>query len=616
MQFFENQDKARNRSLGFYGLFCLSVAFFTLLFHFAAMIAVGAVDPSLGFPLWHTPVSLIVILFTTGPILWVSYQRIAQMKREGGHLIMQRMDAKFVEPFCGCPIERRLRNVVEEMAVASNQPMPEVFVLNEVRINAITVGMDRNDICLGVTKGALEHLSRDELQAIVAHEFSHILNDDVRLKTAMVGWLHGISFIHEFGERLMGEGEKRASVHYNHLSMLLYVWGLFFVVTGYLGYLQTLWIKGFFCRQRTYLADTYAVQFNRNPEALGNALKKAKNNSTISMLVGPSNELAHLFFTEACLISHAMHPPVEDRLDVIFEGLPGRHQEPTLTNVGPAPHHIPNRRQSLPSGRPEKPAMSPAFMLAALSNQQQQNSNSLNTFSFPMDFIQMEINTASAKVAILSVLGGCDESCSDDLLRTRFSTAYQASEPIRKIRLIEQAASQIVKLSPAELQPLEEKVRQLVDSDSKIDLFEFMVLMILKRHVRNYFSDVEPIEVKYHEIGDLVWEISVLVSAVSISGSCEVEAELAFEQGAQNLVYEIGTMIERIPTEQCHWSNIELAVSRFSESADGCKTLLVSALRAAAKADSKVVDNELHLIQAICAAIDTPLPELMAPMAG
>lgn len=619
MQFFEEQAKSKTRSLLFYALFFFSVGLFAFLLYILVTMLLWKGGLS-SFKLSFSPLLILVIV---GPILTASLWKISKLNKEGGHMVMDRMNANHVESFSECLLERRLRNVIEEMAIASGLPKPAIYVLDEIRINAITVGMKPDEICMGVSRGALENLNRSELQAVVAHEFSHLLNGDVRFKTSMVGWLHGISFVHQLGEKMMNGGFNcisSRSVGHNDTSMAIYVGGLILMTFGYIGYIQALWIKSLFCRQREHLADAYAVQFSRNPESLGNALKKARNNSAVSMLVGPDNEFAHLFFAKPCPIALSMHPAIDDRLDVIYEGLPGRHSTPNI--VTPETEQEKKLSHHIPEAAPRSnisstiEVTSAAAMMARLSDQQQQAANQdSGNFAFPLGFnFQMPIDVDSARAALLSVLGDSASYGEHiDQLKVRFDAAYQASEPLRKIRLIEQAATKLSELSPAEFKPFEDKVLQLIHADNHIDLFEFMVLMTIRKHTRGYYADVEPIAETFPHIGDLKWEATLLLSAVAVSGSGSSEelAEQAFRRGAGELELELGATIKRLPQSECHWQNIEMAVGKFLESSDAAKAGLIRSLSAVALADQKIEDDELHLIQGICAAIDAPLPELM-----
>lgn len=584
MDFFDRQQKTRNRSWLFLALFCLSILSFVVLVYMGAMLYLSRRGD---FTIWHNPTSFIVILGAIGPIVFQSLMRIHQIKSEGAQAIIERMDVRYIESFSECPLERRLKNVVEEMAIASNQPRPEIYVLNEFRINALTVALTKEDVCIGVTQGALENLTRSELQALVANQFAQIINGDVQFKTNMIGWLHGISFIQRSGEKLM-EAEGRAIVI-----------GFVLNVVGYLGYLQSLFIKRFFCWQRQYLADAYAVQYTRDPECLGGTLKKVKNNSSIAMLV--NDEVAHLFFTDPCPLKIGMHPCEEDRLDAIYEGRPGRHEDPKYPATS-SKHHQATAKKASPNSASFIP--SSTALLSGLSEAMPTH------YSFPMDIRPMEITADSAKAALLAVL-----ECSQDYgavnnkLVTDFASAYQACEPTRKLRLIDQAATIVAKQPKAERAQLEKRIHQLIHSDGKIDLFEFMVLMVLKRRIRASSSTQKEAE---YGIGELVWETQLLVSAVAISGSTEEQAELAFQQGARDLEFEIGSYIERLPTDQCHWANIEKAITQFTNGSDAAKSILIRGLQATAKADNKIEDNELYIIQAICAAIDMPMPELIS----
>src|SRR6478672_11216836 len=236
-----------------------------------------------------------------GIIIGGSLFKIAQLAR-GGSVVAERLGGRRVYPNTTDPAERRLLNVVEEMALASGVPVPAVFILNdEMGINAFAAGHSPSDAVVGVTRGCVQQLTRDQLQGVIAHEFSHVLNGDMRLDLRLMGVLYGFLIMGLTGRELLrwaayGGGRSSSSRRDNGGLYLLAI-GLTFMVVGFLGSLFGNLIKAAVSRQREFLADASAVQFTRNPEGIAGALKKIGGLSEGGKIRSAgAEEACHMFF--------------------------------------------------------------------------------------------------------------------------------------------------------------------------------------------------------------------------------------------------------------------------------------------------------------------------------
>ncbi len=221
------------------------------------------------------------------------------------------------------PLRRRLRNVVEEMAIASGVPVPEIYVLEEESgINAFAAGFTPSDAAVAVTRGTLELLDRDELQGVIAHEFSHILNGDMRLNIRLMGVLFGIMVLGLIG-RLIVRGGHHTSIissRRDRGAPVALVIGLGLMVVGGIGVFFARVIKAGISRQREYLADASAVQFTRQSSGIANALKKIGGYSEGSLIKSADpEEVSHMLFgTGARFCSlFATHPPLVARIQAL-----------------------------------------------------------------------------------------------------------------------------------------------------------------------------------------------------------------------------------------------------------------------------------------------------------
>ncbi|HAC34378.1 MAG TPA: hypothetical protein DCF45_07660 [Gammaproteobacteria bacterium] len=354
MNFFEHQLQARRQSKLLILLFLLAVTLIVAAVNFVAAFGYlyGASEIGLAAPAavsdlgvgFFLPTSLVVIAVVFGATLW----KLSQLAR-GGHVVAEMLGGERVDPGTHNPLQSRLINIVEEMAIASGTPAPPVYLIDSPGINAFAAGFSPNQAVIGVTSGCIELLSRDELQGVIAHEFSHILNGDMRLNMRLIGVLHGIMIIGLLGQALMRGTFKRSRYRYRYLDSdparrrsaggapQTFLVGAALMVVGYLGFFLGNLIKAAVSRQREYLADASAVQFTRNADGIANALRKIRLHIGGARIDAPNSEqLNHIFFGEALSAGFAgwlsTHPRLEQRIRRIKPHFPIDHDP--LPGVG------------------------------------------------------------------------------------------------------------------------------------------------------------------------------------------------------------------------------------------------------------------------------------------
>ena len=361
MDFFTHQENARSRSTLLVLLFLVAVVAIIAAAYFSLCIVsplANAIDfefdtdasladkkshgKGLGVWWWQPQLFLIASGFTIAVVGIGSLYKIAEL-RGGGHVVARSLGGTLVTEDCQLDSKtKRLINIVEEMALASGIPVPPVFVLEqESSINAFAAGYQPNNAVIGVSRGAIETLSRDELQGVIAHEYSHILNGDMRINIRVIGLLHGILLIAIIGFYLIriaahaGSGNRGK----NNPAIYLIFLGFAAVLIGSVGLFFARIIKAALSRQREFLADASAVQFTRNPAGIAGALMKIQSRRGGSRIKNPESEVAsHLFFGNArrpSLISlFSTHPPLGERI---------RRIDPTIQQVisesGPVVEH-------------------------------------------------------------------------------------------------------------------------------------------------------------------------------------------------------------------------------------------------------------------------------------
>jgi Zn-dependent protease with chaperone function len=340
MDFFQAQDLARKKS-GRLVFFYLAAVVAIILSIYAVLILATTEAASDAHPqppgapflarYWNPQLFLGTAVTTAAVIAFGSLFKIISL-RGGGGVVARSVGGIPVTPNTTDPQKRRLVNVVEEMAVASGVRVPEIYILPEQGINAFAAGYSPDDAAVAVTQGALDTLTRDELQGVVAHEFSHILNGDMRLNIRLIGLLFGIFLLTIIGRvvvrSIASSGSSRSGGKKGGGAALFLLLGLALIIIGYLGVFFGRLIQAAVSRQREFLADASAVQFTRNPDGLAGALRKIGARASGSRIVNAhATETSHLFFASALRGSFgglfATHPPLAERIKAIDPAFDG-----------------------------------------------------------------------------------------------------------------------------------------------------------------------------------------------------------------------------------------------------------------------------------------------------
>src|SRR5688500_5778306 len=331
MDFFARQAATRRQSRWMVFLFILAVIAIVVAIDLVVVttVAVLAVQDEGGL-LASPDMSLsrypLVVLFTTIVVLGtigISRRVRPVSPAAGGGKVAEHLGGARVGADTTDPLKQRLRNVVEEMAIASGVPVPQVYVLErEAGINAFAAGYSPANAAIAVTRGALVNLDRDELQSVIAHEFSHVLNGDMRLSTRMIGLLFGLTVIAMVARTILrfaprGSGGRKGGGG----IVVIFLAALVVLALGWIGLFFGRLIQAAVSRHRESLADASAVQFTRDPQGLRNALVKIGALGAGSRFVdADAEEVAHLLFAEGIRRAFATHPPLVERIRAIDPG--------------------------------------------------------------------------------------------------------------------------------------------------------------------------------------------------------------------------------------------------------------------------------------------------------
>ena len=651
MDFFEHQDRARRKTglLVFYFVLAvilmIAAIYATAIAVFSVAAPQGGVEPSD----WFQPD--ILLLVTGGTLLVIglgSLYKIAEL-RSGGEAVATMLGGRRVLPNTTDPSERRVLNVVEEMAIASGIAVPPVFLLgDEPGINAFAAGFTADDAVIGVNRGTLDFLTRDELQGVIAHEFSHILNGDMRFNLRLIGLLHGILLLGIIGYYMLrmagssGRSRSSRSDGKGGGSQLMLL-GLAMMVVGFVGLLFGRLIKAAVSRQREYLADASAVQFTRNPAGLAGALKKIGGLVAGSTIETPEAETAsHMFFGSSLRrMAHspfATHPPLVQRIQCIDPAFDGRF--PKVTPVRPEPPQA-KKTQTAKQKKPTfgfgksldaltlggKLPLDPAVVIAAVgaptSAHVAYSAQLLAAMPAPLAGAAHE--SFSARAVIFALLLDADASVRTRQLQIieHREGAASAEEAVRlaawleqldkaaRLPLLKVVQGTLRQLAVRQYQQFRGTVEQLIEADRRVTLLEFVLQRVLLRQLDRAFELVRPPLVRYHTLAAVEADVRVLLSALARVGlSAEDAAAAVFQRAWDALPGRADTPI--LPADACDLAAIHRALNKLEEASPPIKKKVLSAATLCVVADGRVTIREAELLRAIASSLDCPLPPVVA----
>jgi Zn-dependent protease with chaperone function len=630
--FFENQDHARTQTSRLVFLFGLAVLGIMALLYVLAAVVVGfdGQDPRSGVIewsiVWLDPelmlmVGLVTLVFVGGASLY----RIAQL-RGGGQVVAETMGGRLLHANSTDSLERVVLNVVEEMSIASGIGTPPVYLMDhEVSINAFAAGYTANDAVIGISRGCAERLSRDELQGVIAHEFSHILNGDMRLNIRLMGVLYGILVIGTLGYLLLrssfwaGRGSRRNGK--DNSAMVMLGVGLALMAIGFIGTFVGNLIKASVSRQREFLADASAVQFTRNPSGIAGALKKIAGLDVGALIENPNAaEASHMFFGRA--ISSGLnslfstHPPLEERIARLDPNwAPAEGVELVDSNSlsgGAAASGVAGfAGESRAAGMDQIGTVTTAHLGYAQAL----------IASLPPELIQAVHEPYGARAVVYALLISSDPTtrtrqlealpkiAESDVWRLALSLESQIARLDAKIRLplIDLALPALRELSAAQFERFESAITALAEADQVIDLFEWTLQSILLKHLKPHFDHVQSPRVHYTKLSQVADACSVVIAILShVGGHSRQAAERAFQQAMETL-----GLAEVEVQDGVGLTELAGALAKLAEVTPALKRQILTACAEVINADQEILVSEAELFRAIADTLDCPVPPLL-----
>ena len=577
-----------------------------------------------------------VALITTAVILGSSLFKTAALSSGGGK-VATAMGGTLVAADTTDPLRRRLRNVVEEMAIASGVPVPEIYVLEEESgINAFAAGYNTGDAAVAVTRGTLELLDRDELQGVIAHEFSHILNGDMRLNIRMMGVLFGIMVISMIGRMILRGGYHTSLTRSRSKGSggIVFV-GLGLALLGFIGMFFARVIKAAVSRQREYLADASAVQFTRQTDGIAGALKKIGGYSESSYITAADpEEVSHMLFGSGAKFfgMFATHPPLTERikaLDPNFDESDYPHINLRDDQIQTGTIHVDAVSSGMVSALASEASTPPA---AAITESIGQPDNEHIEYaqqlrqSIPESLYDAAHSSELAYLLTLALVldrsgesldrqwSLLEEQLGSDRTRLirRFYDELLQTGPQYRLPILE-IAFPALKLRPTpQLAYLVELSSRLIEVDGVVDIYEFCFYRILMVNLNQAIDPSGrrgPRRAPKRELRQAA--VNVLAIIADHGHTDPQRAQQALDAGLAVLgSWAKGVKIEskREYTVAILDHSLDLLISLNSKS----RLKLMRAISEIATHNDKLSVAEAELIRAICATLECPLPPILA----
>lgn len=666
--FFEQQAVAKKSTTWLLVMFCLATLAIVVTVTVVVAVAVSttsvAVDGS-GQPLYGEAQSpwTIAALAGVGTLLLIlggSFFKIVALRAGGGASVAESLGGVRLYPNTANASERRLLNVVEEMSIASGVPVPPVYFLkDEAGINAFAAGYSPSDAVLGITRGAVEQLTREELQGVLAHEFSHILNGDMRIGIRVMGVLYGILLMGFVGQLIFrtvaysGRSRSNGKGGNNGVMVILLI-GVALIVLGFVGTFLGNLIKAAISRQRERLADASGVQFTRNPAGLAGALKRIGAAQAGSQLKAPNAaQASHILFAEGVWKNMSglwsSHPPLAERIRALDPTWDGKYPAPN-SSAGVIASEISSLGSSQGSSKGFSQGSPLAAGFAALASPGSAPSGiPLPVVDHAIEHVgkptQGHVDYASglwpllpdavvsavrepyaARGVVLALLLHQDTAIRAQQLQSLSSTlaldvvrlveqlapAIDALDARVRLPLVDLALPALAAMSAAQYRQFIQAFRGLAAADGQLDLFEWVLSQIVIRHLQPHFEKSRPAAAGRLSLDRLSAPCSVILSAIAYAGNSDKKAQHAFATAASQLPK---VKLNLVPREAAGLPQLRQALNAIAQATSPAQGALVDACAASISADGQATIEEAELLRGVSDLLGCPMPPLLVDQA-
>lgn len=653
MDFFEHQEKAHKKTKLLIFYFALAVVCII-----AAVYVVGVVTwacatekNGLVFIWWNPTLLIYTILGVLSVIAIGAGYKIIDLQ-EGGHVVATMLGGRHVDLNTKDLNERKLLNIVEEMAIASGVPTPEVFILDmEDGLNAFAAGHTISDSVVAVTRPAIAYLTRDELQGVVAHEFSHIFNGDMRLNIRLMGILNGILCIALIGyyifRSVAGARYRSSNNRGGGGIVVVLAVGVALMAIGYIGVFFAKLIKSAVSRQREFLADASAVQFTRNPGGIIGALKKI-GGFTHGSRIGSVNaeQASHFFFADGMrrqfFALMSTHPPLEERIRMIDPAFNGEFPVVLAQELPPTlaeqQHAAEKTKTSILSPKDiplnvalglgivaasERKISSDELLKSAGKIQQEQiyYAQALHA-SLPEKLKEAAHEIFGARAMIYGLLLNREadiragqlqqlEASSDGGLVSEIKNLLPLIDQVsfnQRLPLVDLSIPALRELSKPQYEIFSQEAKKLIEADQSIDLFEYTLQKILFRHLDIYFGATQRSRVRFQSLWQVLPDCVTLFSVLANLQSDEDAQAQAFHNGLSKLNISLDTLPQKLSPEKATLSALDTALIQLADASSTIKRNILYACANIISSDHVITSEESELLRAIADALDCPIP--------
>lgn len=635
MNFFEHQDRARKQTGRLVLLLTVAVVCLVTITSFA----LGWLWRHLGEPALHLTsraslpdpeLYLSVAAVIIGVVVLGALYKQVQLSA-GGKVVAESLGGRLLNLSAGNADERRLLNVVEEMALASGSPVPPVYVLEDGSINAFAAGLTPRDAVIGITRGAIEQLDRNELQGVIAHEFSHIHHGDMLLNTRLTALLHGMLLLGLIGGMLLrGWSETSSGIRISSRSssndkngggsvvLLVIGAGVVLYVLGYVGTFFGQLIKASVSRQREYLADASAVQFTRDPSTIAGALKKIGGNPLGALLSAPrAAEFSHLYFGDGVGSSwFDTHPPLKDRIRRVDPGWDGRYPkfEPRLDVA------LMNKDAwtAAVTGQPYQSSAVEVAVAAVGAPTVAHLQEARSTLQRLDERLQRAAHDSEgAQALVYGLLLDSEPGLRARQLeaikqRLNLSLALQLDlleesllrlDPGQRLPLLDLAMPALKQLDTKAFLAVRENMALLIKMDGKVNLLEWTLLRIIERNLLPGSGKIGNVA-----LADLSDACATLLSFLARVGeTSDLQTEQAFADAWNSLPFA-----PRPLPAAATLRDLETALKQLEQLRPLQKPQLLKAMARCVEHDGQITAGEAELMRAVADILDCPMPPLLA----
>ncbi|MEM7791174.1 MAG: M48 family metallopeptidase [Verrucomicrobiota bacterium] len=648
MDFFQAQDDARKRSAVLVVLFvgaviCIMTALYGAGIWGIHTFRTHTTPPSIDelersirtnttysrthqLELWNATLFSWVFFGVGSLVAGCSFSKIYQL-RAGGSYVARSVGGKQVMSKTRDPDERKLLNIVEEMSIASGVPMPAVFVMEESGINGFAAGFETSDAAIAITRGCIQSLNRDELQGVVAHEFSHILNGDMKMNIRLCGVLFGILVIAVVGRTILrftwDVGSFGGTRRGGGLVIVIAFVGFVIMAIGYIGVFFGRLIQSAISRQREFLADAAAVQFTRNPTGISGALKKIGGTVHQGLVRNPHvEELAHFFFANALRKtfggSFSTHPPLSERIRSIEPSWDGKFIRTKLPEKKVDKKRVAKIRKT-EADKPKDFINQIGVLSAGAITYAQDLRREIDNH---ISLIQADERQALASIFALQIKAGQSNRDTEqfEIIRRAIGNDYIASvqDWLAKVRsmdldqrmaLLEIALPQAAGKDHTKLSHYKKTLVDLAHHDGEVSLEELAVLRIML----NYMEGVKGPRRSFRALppAKLQRPVDVILSVLANSASHNPQSvRAAFNTGAKKCNRFLLRRAEFLTLEQIKTGDLEDSLDTLYKLNSAQKRTIFEGALEVVLHDGKVEEDELAMIRLLAASMNLPMPPL------